>query len=194
MEVLIKSSAGITRVDLETKLLEERKLYLDGEIDQGMAVRFAKAVTYLAGKDRELPIKVFINSVGGEINAGLMIYDIIQTCPAQMELYCMGKAYSMAAVLLASGQKGHRYILPHGEVMLHEPLLGNLVKGNSSSIKTISDNLLEVKRQMNKILEKHTGRSEKEIEEITRYDHFFTAEESVEFGLCDRIVGFGEML
>lgn len=194
MEVLIKSSTGITKAAIESQLLEERKIFLEGEINEQMACRFAKEAAYLAGKDRNAPIRIFINSRGGEINAGLLIYDIIQTCPAELELYCMGKAYSMAGVLLASGKRGSRCILPHGEVMLHEPLLGNLVHGNSSSIKSISDSLLETKRQMNEILAKHTGRDEKEIEEATRYDHFFTAQESVEFGLCDRIVGFGETL
>jgi len=95
----------------------------------------------------------------------------------------------MAAVLFASGNHG-RYILPHGELMVHEPLLGNRVGGNSSSIKSISDSLLETKKKMNRILARHTGKSEEEVERAAGFDHYFSPEESVAFGLCDKIVGF----
>ena len=123
----------------------------------------------------------------------LMIYDAIQGSRAPVELYCIGHAYSMAAVIVACGSHG-RYILPHGEMMIHEPMLGQQVAGNSSSIRSISEGLLEMKGRINRLLAKHTKRSEEEIEKATAYDHFFSPEESVEFGLCDEIVGFEKIL
>lgn len=122
-----------------------------------------------------------------------MIYDAIQGSRAPVELYCIGHAYSMAAVIVACGSHG-RYILPHGEMMIHEPMLGQQVAGNSSSIRSISEGLLEMKGRINRLLAKHTKRSEEEIEKATAYDHFFSPEESVEFGLCDEIVGFEKIL
>lgn len=121
------------------------------------------------------------------------MYDIIQTSPAPIRMVCMGRAYSMAAVLFASGGHG-RYMLPNSELMLHEPLLGNRVAGNSSSIKSISDTLLETKRRLNRILAKHTGKTEEQIDEATCFDHYFQADESIEFGLCDGIAGLDELM
>ena len=99
----------------------------------------------------------------------------------------------MGAVLFACGNHG-RYMLPHSELMLHEPLLGNRVGGNSSSIKSISESLLETKRKMNQILSKHTGKSEEEVEKATSYDHYYSPEESKDFGLCDQIVDFSMIM
>lgn len=99
----------------------------------------------------------------------------------------------MGAILLACGNHG-RYILPHGEVMIHEPLLGNHVSGNSSSIKSISESLLETKHKMNQILATHTGQTEETVEKATGYDHYFSAEESRNFGLVDEIIDFGKLL
>ena len=121
------------------------------------------------------------------------MYDVIQASKAPIRMFCIGRAYSMGAVLFACGNHG-RYMLPHGELMLHEPLLGNRVGGNSSSIKSISESLLETKRKMNQILAKHTGKSEKEVEKATSYDHYYSPEESIEFGLCDKIVDFNMIL
>lgn len=193
MYVQVKSSNGISLVPVETRLLAKRRIFLEGEINQEMACEFVRRVMILAEEDPEKPIDVMINSPGGEINAGWMIYDVIQSSKTPLRLFCLGRAYSMAAVLFASGKSG-RYMLPNSELMLHEPLLGNRVSGSSSSIKSISDSLLETKRKMNAILVKHTGRTEEEIENVISYDHYFTAEESILFGLCDKIVGFGEMM
>lgn len=193
MYVQVKSSNGISLVPVETRLLAKRRIFLEGEINQEMACEFVRRVMILAEEDPENPIDVMINSPGGEINAGWMLYDVIQSSKTPLRLFCLGRAYSMAAVLFASGKYG-RYMLPNSELMLHEPLLGNRVSGSSSSIKSISDSLLETKRKMNAILVKHTGRTEEEIESVISYDHYFTAEESILFGLCDKIVGFGEMM
>ena len=193
MNTIIKSSNGINVVPIESRLMAERKIFIEGEINADTACEFIKKVMLLNCEDTQKPINVLINSTGGEINSGMLIYDVIQTSKAPIRMFCIGKAYSMGAILLACGNHG-RYILPHGELMIHEPLLGNRVCGNSSSIKSISDNLLETKKKMNKILAKHTGRTEKEVEKATAFDHYFSPEESIEFGLCDKIIDFNKIM
>ncbi len=193
MNVQVKSSSGITLIPLESRLLAERKVFIEGEINHEKACEFVKEILLLCKEDSSKPIDVLINSPGGEINSGLLMYDCIQSCKAPIRMYCMGTSYSMAAVLFACGNHG-RYILPHGELMLHEPLLGSRVGGNASSIRSISDSLMETRRKMNQLLAKHTGKTEKEIEEATGYDHYFSAEESVAFGLADEVVGFDKIM
>lgn len=193
MYTQVRSSNGITLVPLETRLLSDRRIFIEGEINQEMACAFARKVMLLVREDPNREIDVWINSPGGEINAGLMMYDIIQTCTTPIRMICMGRAYSMAAVLFASGNHG-RYMMEHSELMLHEPLIGNRVGGSSSSIKSISDTLLQTKERLNRILAKHTGKTEAEIDEATRFDHYFQADESVDFGLCDRIATFDELM
>lgn len=193
MQVLVRSSNGITEVSADSKLLLQRKIFLEGEINAEACCDFVKKVMILNKEDSEKPIDVLVNSTGGEISSGMVIYDVIQASKAPIRMYCVGRAYSMAAVLFASGNHG-RYMLPHSELMLHEPLLGNRVSGNSSSIKSISDNLLETKRKMNQILSKHTRKSEEEIEAETGFDHYFDANESLEFGLCDKIISFDNII
>ena len=193
MNVQVKSSNGITLVPVDSKLMANRKIFIEGEIDAEKACEFVKEVMLLNGEDSQSPIHVLINSPGGEINSGMLMYDVIQASKAPIRMFCIGRAYSMGAVLFACGNHG-RYMLPHGELMIHEPLLGNRVGGNSSSIKSISDSLLETKRKMNQILAKHTGKSEEEVEKATGFDHYFSPEESVEFGLCDQIVGFDKIM
>ena len=193
MNVLIKSSNGISQVSADSKLLMQRKVFIEGEITPESACEFIKKIMILNEEDSNKPIDVLINSPGGEINSGLMMYDVIQTSKAPIRMFCIGRAYSMGAVLFACGKHG-RYMLPNSELMLHEPLLGNRVGGNSSSIKSISESLLETKKKMNQILSKHTGKSEEEVEKATSYDHYYSPEESKEFGLCDQIVVFNMIM
>lgn len=193
MNVLIKSSNGITQVSADSKLLSQRKVFIEGEITPEAACEFIKKIMVLNEEDPSKLIDVLINSPGGEINSGMVMYDVIQASKAPIRMFCIGRAYSMGAVLFACGNHG-RYMLPHSELMLHEPLLGNRVGGNSSSIKSISESLLETKRKMNQILSKHTGKSEEEVEKATNYDHYFSPEESKSFGLCDKIVDFSVIM
>lgn len=193
MNVLVKSANGINQVSGDTKLLSQRKVFIEGEINSESACEFIKKIMILNSENSEEFIDVLVNSPGGEINSGMLMYDCIQDSKAPIRLFCIGRAYSMGAVLFASGNHG-RYMLPHSELMLHEPLLGNRVAGNSSSIKSISESLLETKNKMNKILAKHTGKSEDEVEKATSFDHYFNPEESKEFGLCDEIVGFNKIM
>ena len=193
MNVLVKSSSGITQVSADSKLLSQRKVFIEGEISSESACEFIKKILILNEEDTDKPIDVLINSPGGEINSGMAIYDVIQASKAPIRMFCIGRAYSMGAVLFSSGNHG-RYMLPHSELILHEPLLGNRVSGNSSSIQSISESLLETKRRMNQILARHTGKSEEEVEKATSYDHYYSPEESREFGLCDEIVDFNKIM
>lgn len=193
MQFPIKTSAGIALMPADSQLLTHRKIFIEGEINAETACSFLKQVLFLNREDAHKPIDVMVNSCGGEINSGLLMYDVIQSSTAPIRMYCAGKAYSMAAILIACGMHG-RYILPHGELMLHQPLLGNQVGGNASSLKSISDSLLETKAKINAILSKHTGKSVDEIEQMTSFDHYFTAEEAVDAGLCDEICSFEHMI
>lgn len=193
MNVQVKSSNGITLVPIDTRLLANRKIFVEGEINQEKACTFIKQILLLCQEDKNTPIDVLINSPGGEITAGLLMYDCIQSCNTPIRMYCIGMAYSMGAMLFASGSHG-RYMFPHSELMLHEPILGNRIGGNASSIRSISDSLLETRNKMNTILAKHTGKSVKEIEEATSYDHYYSPDESILFGLADEVVSFDKLM
>ena len=193
MEVQVKSSNGISLIPIDSRLMAVRKIFIEGEITPESACEFIKKVMLLNSEDRQSPIDVLINVPGGKINSGMLMYDVIQSSQAPIRMICIGRAYSMAGILFAGGIHG-RFMLPHSKLMLHEPLISNRLGGNSSSIKSISDSLLETKNQLNEILSKHTGRPIKEIEDATVFDHFFSSEESIEFGLCDGIISFSSVL
>lgn len=163
MNVQVKSSNGITIVPMDTRLLADRKIFVEGEINQEKACTFVKQVLLLCKEDESKAIDVLIQNPGGEISSGLLMYDCIQSCKTPIRMFCMGTPYSMGALLFASGNHG-RYLLPHSELMLHEPLLGSRVGGNASSIRSISDSLMETRNKMNQILANHTGKTIKEIE------------------------------
>ena len=193
MYVQERSSHGITLVPLESRLLSERKIFLEGEINSGLAMEFIRQLMCLVSEDSQAPIRILINSTGGEINSGMLIYDAIQSCKTPLKLYCLGRAYSMAAVIFASGSLGKRYLFANSELMVHEPLLGNGVSGNSTSIQMVSESLLEARDKINKILQKHTGRPGAEVEEAVRHGRFFQPQEAIAFGLSDHVSGFTEL-
>lgn len=192
--IAVKNVNGVQTMPVDALLGQRRIVYVCGEITDAMAIEFVQQIMYLNYEDDVMPIKVFINSGGGEINSGMMMYDVIQKSRAPVQLYCIGKAYSMAAVLLACGKKGNRYLLPHSKVMIHEPLIPYGVGGKSSSVQTISESLLKTKREMEELLAKHTGKTAEEIAENTKTDHFFEAGEAVSFGMADAIKEFDEMM
>lgn len=192
-KVIINDNRGTSEFNVSAVLAGQRVLYIEGEINMELAMNFQRQVQYLTIQDRNAPIKVFVNSPGGMIAAGLIIYDIIQSSTAPIELYCTGAAYSMGAIIFCCGKHG-RYILPHSKVMIHEPLVAGGVGGKTSSIQTLANDLLATKEKMDKILSEHTGKPLEEISQATNKDNYFTAEEAIEFGLCDRIMGFGEMM
>ena len=191
--VIKRTSGGFHQIPLETLNYDRRVLSIQGGITQDSAFEFALSVAYLISVSDTDPITVYINSRGGEVDAGLLMYDVIQTSPAPIRLVTLGEAYSMAALIFSSGLHG-RYLLPNSKLMLHEPLIDCPVGGNTSSIKTISDDMLATRDKINSLLSKHTGKQLKVIEEATSYDHFFTAEESVAFGLADEVITFGRLV
>lgn len=192
-EVIQRTANGVDVISLDTFNCDRRTLCIRGEITQESAFEFALTAAYLNSLSETEAITVYINSPGGDIDAGLLMYDVIQTSPAPIRLVTLGEAYSMAALIFSSGLHG-RYLLPNSKLMLHEPLIDCPVGGNTSSIKTISDDMLATRDKINRLLAKHTGKPLKVIEKATNYDHFFTAEESVAFGLADEVITFGRLV
>ncbi len=193
MQSILKSSHGFDLVPIESKLLSNRTIFIEGEINAEKACEFLREIMLLVSEDAEKSINLLVNSRGGEINAGFLIYDTIQSCKTPIKIFCVGQAYSMAAIIVACGTHG-RYILPHSELMLHEPLIESQINGSNSSIQSIAKSLMKIKSKINGILSKHTGKNEIEIEEATLYNHFFNAEECVAFGLVDKIVGLDKIM
>ena len=182
-----ESVNGVQQISLITDLFTNRKILLFGEIDEVMVYSFTMQIMSLM-EDENSKIDIFINSPGGEVNSGLAIYDLIQSCKAPINMYCIGMAASMGAVIFASGKKGHRFILPHSKVMIHEPLIPHGVGGSASSIKSTAESIMQTRELLNGILAKHSGKTIEEINKATDHDNFMTAEEAIAFGLCDKIV------
>lgn len=182
-----ESYHGPREISLRTKHFTRGRLFLTGEVTEDMANDFVSEFLYLMEKGQ--PVDIYINSPGGSVNAGLVIYDVIQACEGKLEInmYCTGMASSMGAVILAGGQKGRRFILPHSKVMIHEPLISGGMGGSATSIKRTADSILETKAITNGILAKHTGKTIEEIDKATAFDNFMNAKEAVEFGICDEI-------
>lgn len=181
---------GPHEVQLLTKHFTNRKIFITGEVTEEMANDFVVKMLYLCQSDE--PIDIYLNSPGGSVNAGLVIYDVLQDCSREdhqipINIYCIGMAASMGAVILAGGQKGRRFILPHSKVMIHEPLIAGGMGGSATSIKKTAESILETKAITNGILAKHTGKTLEEIDEATSFDNFMNAEEAIAFGLCDSI-------
>ncbi len=183
---LEETAKGMQVIPLESTLLSDRILFLDEPITARTAMGFTQAMLFLMRSPD--PITICISCTGGEVNAGLAIYDLLQSCPNEITMYCIGQACSMAAILLAAGQKGRRFIFPHSRVMIHEVLLNGGVSGTATSISRISDSILETRELLNNILAKHTGKTIEEIERATAFDNFMNAQEAVQFGICDAIV------
>ena len=162
-----------------------RRLFINGGIDGDLANDFLSEFLYLEQESDE-PVTIYVNSHGGEVNSGLMIYDIIQESKLPINIVCTGIAASMAALLVAGGQKGRRYILPHSKMMIHEPLIGGGVGGSATSIKNISESILKTREITNGILAKHTGKTIEEIDKATSFDNYMDAGQAIEFGLCDK--------
>ncbi len=181
----VESTYGTRVVSLATRHLMNRNIFLVGSIDSDLANNFLSQLMYLEESDE--PVNVYINSPGGEVNAGLMIYDAIQASKLPINMICTGMAASMAAIIFACGQKGRRYIFPHGKVMIHEPAITNGVGGCASSIKSISDSIMETRKILSTILAKHTGKTVAAINKATSFDNTMNAEKAIKFGLCDSI-------
>ncbi|MCR4838348.1 MAG: ATP-dependent Clp protease proteolytic subunit [Eubacterium sp.] len=188
----VDTAKGLQGISLETRLLMRRRIFLTGEIDMEMANDFVQQMMYLDREGEE--IRIYLNSCGGEVDAGLVIYDMMQAAESSISVCCVGHAYSMAAILLAAAPKGQRLILPHSKVMIHEPLIAGGIGGSASSIKKVSDSIMETRKLTVELLMKHTGQKKEDLEQALSFDNYMNAEEAIAFGLCDRIINAPERM
>ncbi|MEA3355880.1 MAG: ATP-dependent Clp protease proteolytic subunit [Candidatus Bipolaricaulota bacterium] len=172
--------------DIYSRLLEDRIVFLRGQIDDPVADVVIAQMLFLAAKDPSKDIKLYINSVGGSVTAGFAIYDTIRYVQCDVSTICIGQAASMAAVLLAAGTKGKRATLPNSRILIHQ-LLGGF-QGQATDVKIQTDELMRVRSRIDHILAHHTGKSIKRIAKDTDRDYYMSAEEAVDYGLVDRII------
>lgn len=173
--------------DIYSALMKsERIIFLTDEVDDDQADRIIGQLLYLTSADDKADIKLYINSPGGSVTAGMAIYDVMNYVPCDVQTVCLGIAASMAATLLAAGTKGKRFALPHAEVMIHQVLGG--ARGPATDIEIRTRHLVRTKHRMNEILQRLTGQPLARIEKDTDRDNFMTAHEAKEYGLVDHIV------
>jgi ATP-dependent Clp protease protease subunit len=189
--VVEQSHRGERSYDIYSRLLKERIIFLGSPINDDVANLVIAQLLFLEAEDPEQDIHLYINSPGGDINAGLGIYDVMQYVRPDVETICMGQAASMAAILLAAGHPGKRFSLRHSRIMIHQPMGG--IQGQAADIQIHAEEILTIRRQMNQILASHTGRSETEVERNTERDRFMSAQEALEYGIVDRIVDRSEI-
>lgn len=185
--VIEKSSFGERAYDIYSRLLLDRIIFLGDAIDDHLANIIIAQLLFLDNQSQEKDIKLYINSPGGSVTAGMAIYDTMQYIKSDVSTVCVGMAASMAAVLLASGAKGKRYALPNSEIMIHQVMGG--MEGQASDIKIRAERILRIKDQLNHILVKHTGQNLATIEKDTDRDHFMTSAEAKKYGLVDKVIG-----
>ena len=183
--VLEKSGNSEKVYDLYSRLLEDRIILLSGEIDDNLANIVISELLYLDSLNNE-EISIYINSPGGSITSGMAIYDTMNYVKSDVSTICIGIAASMASFILSSGKKGKRYILPNGEVMIHQPLGG--VNGQATEIKIAADRIINIKNKLNKILSKNTNTSLEKIEKDTERDYFVDSKEALKYGIVDKIL------
>ena len=183
--VVEQSSRGERSYDIYSRLLEDRIIFLSGEINDAMANTIVAQLIYLEAKDMNKDISLYINSPGGSVSAGLAIYDTMQYIRCDVCTICIGLAASMGAFILSSGAKGKRFALPNSEIMIHQPLGG--AQGQASDIKIQAEHILKTKEKMTRILAENTGRSFEEIERDTDRDNYLSAEEARAYGLIDKV-------
>ncbi len=184
--VIEKSSQGERAYDIYSRLLKERIIFLGGVIDDHMANLVIAQLLFLDSQDSKRDVKLYINSPGGSVTAGLAIYDTMQYIKSDVSTICVGMAASMAAVLLAAGKKGKRFILPNSEVLLHQ-VMGQ-AGGQAVEIEISAKHIIKIKDRLNKIISKHTGQPLNKIEKDTDRDFYLDAEQSKEYGVVDEII------
>ncbi|MDE6780312.1 MAG: ATP-dependent Clp protease proteolytic subunit [Ruminococcus sp.] len=183
--ILIEGSNGSKEHNLNALHTADGVLFLTEPITAEIAVQFVSVMKYLKAEEKE--VSIYLSCNGGEVNARLVMYDVIQSYPHKLNIIYTGMAASMAAVLLAGGQKGRRFILPHSKVMIHEPLIMNGFGGSATTIEKTAQSILETKSVINNILAEATGKTVEEINLATACDNVMNAEEAVAFGICDEI-------
>ena len=184
--VIEQTNRGERSYDIYSRLLKDRIIFLGGEIDDDVANTVVAQMLFLEMEDPDADIMLYINSPGGSVSAGLAIYDTMRYLKCEVSTLCVGLAASMGAFLLAAGAKGKRKALPHAEIMIHQPLGG--ARGQATDIQIQADQIQRVKKTLNELLAKNTGKSLKTIEKDTDRDHFMTAEQAKDYGLIDEII------
>ncbi len=184
--VVEQSSRGERAYDIYSRLLKERIVFLVGQINDSVASLITAQLLFLESENPKKEIFLYINSPGGLVTAGLGIYDTIQYIKPEVSTLCIGQACSMGSFLLASGQKGKRFSLPNSRIMVHQPSAG--FQGQATDIEIHANEVLSLKKRLNEIYSKHTGKSVEEIKLALERDNFMTADNAKAFGLIDQVV------
>ena len=184
--VVEQSSKGERAYDIYSRLLKERIIFLTGQINDNVASLITAQLLFLEAEDPKKEIYLYINSPGGLVTAGLGIYDTMQYIKPDISTLCMGQAASMGSFLLAAGTKGKRFSLPNSRIMVHQPSAG--FQGQATDIEIHANEVLSMKKRLNEIYSKHTGKSVNEIKSALERDNFMTAETAKTFGLIDLVV------
>ena len=185
--IVEKSQRGERVYDIFSRLLEERIVFLAGPVSDLNANVVIAQMLYLVSKDPKKDIKLYINSPGGSVTAGLAIYDTMQYLRCPVSTICIGLTASMAAIILAAGTKGKRFALPNAEILLHQVAGG--FQGQASDIDITAKQIVKIKASMNQILAKHTGQPIERVEKDTDRDFYMTADEAKQYGLIDEVIG-----
>ncbi len=184
--VVEQSNRGERSYDIYSKLLEDRIIFITGEINDGMANTVVAQLLYLESKDPDKDICLYINSPGGSVSAGFAIYDTMNYIKCDVQTICIGLAASMGAFLLSSGAKGKRFSLPNSEIMIHQPLGGT--QGQATDIAIHANHILKTKKKLNEILAKNSNQPIEVLEKDTDRDNFMSANEAMNYGLIDRVI------
>ncbi len=184
--VIEKDGRGERAYDIYSRLLKERIVFLGTAVDDVVANLIIAQLLFLESEDPSKEIYLYINSPGGIITSGLAIYDTMQYVKAPVVTTCIGQAASMGAVLLAGGEKGKRYALPHSRILIHQPLGGT--QGQASDIDIQAKEILRMREEINRILVKHTGQPVEKVAKDTDRDYFMSPEQAIEYGIIDQIL------
>jgi len=184
--VIETTGRGERAYDIYSRLLKDRVVFLGGEVDDDSANLIIAQMLFLQNEDPQADIHFYINSPGGVVTAGLGIYDTMQYISAPVATYCIGQAASMGALLLAAGAKGKRFALPNARIMIHQPSGG--ARGTASDISIQAEEILRLRKNLNDILVRHTGKTLDAIEKDTDRDRFMSSEEAVAYGLIDKVL------
>ena len=184
-QVIENTSRGERGFDIYSRLLRERIIFLTGPVEDQMASVIIAQLLFLEAENPKKEISLYVNSPGGVVTAGLAIYDTMQFIRPKVSTLCVGQAASMGSLLLCAGEEGMRYALPNARVMVHQPSGG--FQGQASDILRHAEDIMKIKRRLNEIYVKHTGRDYDTIESTLDRDHFMTADEAQAFGLIDRV-------
>jgi ATP-dependent Clp protease protease subunit len=183
--VVEQTSRGERAFDIFSRLLKERVIFVSGPVEDGMAALVCAQLLYLEAENPKKEIQMYINSPGGVVSSGLAIYDTMQYIRSPVATLCMGYAASMGSFLLAAGAPGQRISLPNARIMVHQPSGG--YSGKASDIQRHAEDILKIKRRLNEIYAKHTGRTYQEVEDKLDADTFMTPEEARDWGLVDQV-------